>query len=112
MINNFANPSYTIPSGETVSGTLAQARRIEIACGRVWLTIAGEEHDFWLSAGDSVNLPANRLIVIESDQQASLIELSDVVELTTGAPANQHASLNVARYLQKLSQKLRDQVFA
>ncbi|MFZ6816386.1 DUF2917 domain-containing protein [Undibacterium sp. Rencai35W] len=112
MTNNFAKPSYTIPSGDTVSGMLEQARRIEIACGRVWLTIAGEEHDFWLSAGDTVNLPANRLIVIESDQQASLIELSNVVEATTGSSMQQHTSLNVASYLQKLSQKLRDQVFA
>jgi hypothetical protein len=39
----------------------------------VWLTIAGEDEDFWLSAGESVTVPAHRLVVIEADQQNSSV---------------------------------------
>lgn len=74
MSNIFANPSYTIAGGTAVSGTLEQPHAIQIACGRVWLTIEGDDCDYWLSAGESLNLPAGRLVVIEADRQASLIE--------------------------------------
>ena len=115
MTNNFANSSYTIVAGAAVSGTLAQASRIQVACGRVWLTIAGQEHDFWLHAGETMLIPAGRLIVIEADKQASAIDIVAVtapVSATISArtPVSQPQNMMAATW-QKLSNKL-SQAFA
>ncbi|MEB0137468.1 MULTISPECIES: DUF2917 domain-containing protein [unclassified Undibacterium] len=97
MTNNFTNQSHTISAGKTVSYVSDEAKQIQIACGRVWLTIAGYDEDYWLAAGESMNLPAGRLIVIEADQQASLVELSGAAQRQTTAPT--------AGYFQKLTQR-------
>ncbi|MBI3285647.1 MAG: DUF2917 domain-containing protein [Burkholderiales bacterium] len=76
MSNKFANPSYTIAAGTAISGIADRARAIEVACGRVWLTIQGDLNDYWLQAGETFHLPAGRLVVIEADRQASLIEFA------------------------------------
>lgn len=102
MTNNFANSSYMIAAGETLSGTAEQARKVAVACGRIWLTIEGQIDDHWLAAGESVVIPANRSVVIETENQASLIELSavsSIINLKNQAPV--HTGL-----LQKLANKL------
>lgn len=107
MTNNFANPSYKIVAGETFSGTAEQPRKITVACGRVWLTIAGQTDDYWLNAGESMVIPAGHFVVIEADQQASLIELSavsSIINLKNQAYAPKGL-------LQKLAHKL-NQAFA
>ena len=107
MTNNFANPSYTIAAGATLSGNAEQARKIEVACGRVWLTIAGQKDDYWLSAGESMTIPANQLVVIEAEDKASLIELS-AGSIIAKKPATE---FSLASYVGKLSSKL-SQTFA
>jgi len=102
MTNNFANQSYTITAGKTLSGVSPVDRKIRVVCGRVWLTIAGEDCDFWLSDDETVVIPANRMVVVEADQQASLIELQTV---TSTVAANQ-PDFALTNYLQKLSHKL------
>lgn len=114
MTNYLAKPSYTIPAGKTVSGTLEQARLVTVTCGRVWLTIEGQEKDFWLTAGESLNIPAKRLIVIEADQQASLVEMTNA-HVTSIAQKIESASedrLLTTAFFSKLSQKLKHHVFA
>lgn len=74
MSNKFANPSYTIAAGRTVSGKLEQARTIQVSGGRVWLTVEGDRNDYFLEAGQTFTLPAGRLLVMEADRHASLIE--------------------------------------
>ena len=76
MLVKFAKESYTIPAGAAVSGKVASPQAIHIASGRVWLTVEGLEADHWLNAGETFTLPADRLIVIEADKQASLIEMA------------------------------------
>ena len=106
MINNFANSSYMIAAGVALSGTAEQARKIEVACGRVWLTVAGQIDDYWLSTGESMVIPANQFVVIEAENQASLIELSAVSNVINVKSAVANTS-----YLQKLTRKL-SQAFA
>ena len=86
MTNNFTNQSHTISAGTTVSYLSEESKQIHIACGRVWLTIAGYDEDYWLAAGESMNLPARRLVVIEADHQASLVEFSGAAQRQTSAP--------------------------
>jgi len=102
MTNNFANPSYTITAGKTLSGVSPVDRKVRVVCGRVWLTIAGENCDFWLTDDETVVIPANRMVVVEADQKASLIELQTV---TSPVVANQ-PEFAATNYFQKLSQKL------
>ena len=108
MTNYFTNSSYTIVAGAAVSGTLTHASRIQVACGRVWLTVAGEEHDFWLQAGDTMEIPADRLVVIEADKQASAI---DLVAIANPVAIRQQPHNTLATTWQKVSHKL-SQAFA
>lgn len=47
----------------------AEARRLAVACGRVWLTLSGTAdepaEDTWLQAGDVVALPPGQTAVLE-----------------------------------------------
>ncbi len=76
MLVNFTMSRYLIGADATLSGKLKQARLLQVASGRVWLTIEGQSTDFWLSAGESIALPAHRLIVLQADQQDSDVRLS------------------------------------
>lgn len=107
MTINFTNPSFTIAAGSTVSGQSEQAQTFTVTSGRVWLTIAGEDEDFWLSAGDSVTVPAHRLIVIEADQQQCSIASTPVAQ-AQAAPAR---NAGFPFQWQKLTQKI-SHVFA
>ncbi|MBC3871683.1 DUF2917 domain-containing protein [Undibacterium oligocarboniphilum] len=100
MTNNFTNQSLSLQAGETVSGISEQARQIRLSRGRVWLTIAGVDADFWLHAGETMTIPAHRLIVLEADQQDSQLEFCSVRN-TVNTPA----SSGVLSYMQKLTQK-------
>ncbi len=75
MLIKFAKESYTIAAGTTVSGQLQRPQSLHISGGPVWLTIAGDTADHWLSAGQVFILPAKRLIVLEAGQEASRIQL-------------------------------------
>ena len=102
MTNNFANQSYTINTGKALSGVSPVDRKIRVVSGRVWLTIAGDESDFWLNDDDTVVIPANRMVVVEADQQTSLIELQTVT-----APAmRKQNDFALGAYFQKLTHKL------
>ncbi|MBR7777939.1 DUF2917 domain-containing protein [Undibacterium rugosum] len=102
MTNNFANSSYTISAGKTLSGISAVDQKVKVVCGRVWLTIAGDEGDFWLAEGETLTIPAHRMVVLEADQQASMIEL----QMATSPAASRQSEFAVTNYLQKLTQKL------
>ena len=77
MLVKFAKESYTIAAGGAVSGKVSHPQMIQIAGGRVWLTVAGDSADHWLNAGEVFTLPAGRLIVIEADQETSEIQFKN-----------------------------------
>ncbi|HEY0953432.1 MAG TPA: DUF2917 domain-containing protein [Roseateles sp.] len=47
----------------------AEARRLAVACGRVWLTLSGTAdepaQDHWLEAGQAIALPPGQTAVLE-----------------------------------------------
>ncbi|MBI3230812.1 MAG: DUF2917 domain-containing protein [Burkholderiales bacterium] len=75
MLVNFAKTQYILGAGSTISGKLKQTRQIAVKQGRVWLTVEGQNTDFWLQAGEVVQVPAHRLLVIEAQQEASEIAI-------------------------------------
>jgi hypothetical protein len=73
MKNLFAGEMLTIPAGRAVSGVVPCAGAIQVVAGRVWLTVEGEQDDYWLSAGESIEVDAGRLVVLEADRSTSRV---------------------------------------
>jgi len=71
----FTNSRLNIKTGTTVSGISSQAETLNVVSGRIWLTVEGSADDYWLSAGDSMVVAANRLVVIEAHREDSQIVL-------------------------------------
>jgi hypothetical protein len=74
MLEKFTKGSYTIGAGQALSGKISAPRTVRITGSRIWLTIEGQSHDYWLKPGESLTLPSNRLIVLEADQGDSRVE--------------------------------------
>jgi hypothetical protein len=55
---------------ETAALRLPTPKRIAILSGTVWLTVEGDARDYFPAAGSSMNLPAERLIVIQGSSDA------------------------------------------
>jgi hypothetical protein len=68
----FTNQALTVQAGEAVSGMAKRAETLHIASGRVWITVEGIKHDYFLHAGDSFTAIPGRLIVLEADHEAKI----------------------------------------
>jgi hypothetical protein len=68
----FTNKTLTIPAGQAVSGTATRAETLRIQRGRVWITVEGINHDYFLHAGDTFTAVPGRLTVVEADHEASV----------------------------------------
>lgn len=75
MLVNFAKKQYSIAAGLTLSGRLKQERHLQVTRGRIWLTIEGQDADFWLQSGESMKLPAHSLLVMQAEQEESEMTL-------------------------------------
>ncbi|HYD63042.1 MAG TPA: DUF2917 domain-containing protein [Noviherbaspirillum sp.] len=68
----FTNKTLTILAGQAVSGTASRAETLRIQRGRVWITVEGINHDYFLHAGDTFTAVPGRLTVLEADQEAAI----------------------------------------
>lgn len=68
----FTNRILSIPAGQAVSGTDAHADTLRVRHGRVWITVEGISHDYFLHAGDTFTTVPGRLTVLEADGEASV----------------------------------------
>jgi hypothetical protein len=68
----FTNRTLTIAAGQVFSGTANGAHTMQIQCGRVWITVEGIDHDYFLRAGDTFTAVPGRLTVLEADQEAAV----------------------------------------
>jgi hypothetical protein len=95
----FTNGLLNIPAGQAVSGTATRAETLRIQRGRVWITVEGINHDYFLHAGDTFTAVPGRLTVLEADQEAS-------VELRRSNAGRLLKSIGqrVASFLQGMSQ--------
>jgi hypothetical protein len=75
MLIEFTKDVHQLAPGALISFQLKQAQVLQIAGGRVWLTIEGDARDHWLQAGASLILPAARLIVIEAEHAGTSLHL-------------------------------------
>lgn len=72
----FTNSTLNIKQGMTVSGMSSQRETLHVVQGQVWVTVEGSPDDYWLSAGDSMTMEADRLIVIEAHRGDGQVFLS------------------------------------
>lgn len=68
----FTNDTLTLPSGQAISGVADRAQTLRILRGRVWITVEGIAHDYFLHAGDTFTAIPGRLIVVEADHDAGI----------------------------------------
>ncbi|WP_334189027.1 DUF2917 domain-containing protein [Noviherbaspirillum sp.] len=71
----FTNEFLTVPSGHAVSGIVPAAQTLRLLRGRAWVTVEGQSHDYWLFAGDRLNLAPGHLVVVEADAAHGCVEL-------------------------------------
>ncbi|MFC5473125.1 DUF2917 domain-containing protein [Paraherbaspirillum soli] len=95
----FTNGSLTIGAGQVMSVSSPVAQSLQIVSGRVWVTVAGQSDDYWLSAGQFLNVAADSHIVIEADKAASVLQIQQLApRLASGARAGsrRHLPANAA----------------
>jgi len=71
----FTSRQLRMRAGEVRSLPPGRLGCLRIDSGRVWVTVAGSRADYWLSGGQSLALPAQGLVVIESVDSASKLQL-------------------------------------
>lgn len=79
-----ANESLSIGAGQAMSVIAPVAQTLQITQGRVWVTVAGQGDDYWLSAGQFLNVAADSHIVIEAIKSNSVVQIQ---QLSTRLPS-------------------------
>jgi Protein of unknown function (DUF2917) len=71
------NSCYELAKGKAM--TLPQRRSTAIQChaGMLWLTIAGDEEDYFLRTGESVACRKNRTVVVEALRDVARFQVFD-----------------------------------
>lgn len=72
--------------GRLLSVRSEQELHLRMECGLAWITIEGDEQDYWLSAGAGLRLPAQRHVVIEAWQETVRVELAPPASATANYP--------------------------
>ncbi len=62
----FAAPLVQLAAAEVCSGVSAVSGELRVLTGRMWLTIEADARDYWLHAGDALQIPPGRLVVVEA----------------------------------------------
>lgn len=75
MTKLFTKEMHSLMPGQAVSGVAAHPETLCVLRGRVWLTVEGVAHDYWLCAGDMFTAPPGRLVVIEGDLADSRLQV-------------------------------------
>jgi hypothetical protein len=72
----FTKNSLQLGDGDVTALRLNQPVCLHVIAGRVWVTIEGGGTDYWLAAGQRLEIPGPGLLVIESVKQASTLHFS------------------------------------
>ena len=75
MQNIFTRRQIRLQSGDVTSLQVTRPVCLQVSSGRVWVTIEGGSTDYWLSGGQSLDLPGQGLVVIESVNIASKLQV-------------------------------------
>lgn len=81
MRDLFTEGYVDIQAGQIVSGVAEQVETLSISSGCVWLTVEGASQDYCLEAGDTLTIPAGRLVVMETLAPSSLVRVGASVRI-------------------------------
>lgn len=81
MVRFLERLSLIVPARKAVSVISPHASVVVVADVRAWITINGDCRDHWLSAGDSVPVPASRPVVIEAERGTLAVEFTASVDV-------------------------------
>lgn len=76
----FTKQVLSIPAGQAISGIAGRAHTLRVVQGRVWITVEGIPHDYWLHAGDTFTTIPGRMTVVEADQAEGRIECAPTIQ--------------------------------
>lgn len=93
----FTSKTLSIDPGHAVSGVADRAQTLRILRGRVWITVEGIHHDYFLHAGDTFTAVPGRLTVVEADQEA---------RIDVHRPTVKHALRNIIQWLSAAAPRL------
>lgn len=68
MRDLFAKESFQLSTGAVASGISSRLHILRLKTGCAWITIEGDPHDYWLSAGDTLTVSPGRLVVVEAQR--------------------------------------------
>jgi len=80
----FTNDILSLTPNQVVSGVADQPEILHVLQGRLWITVEGVAHDYWLSAGETFAAPPGRLVVAEADCMDSRLQLLSVYRPSVG----------------------------
>ena len=69
----FTLPEVGMPAGTLLSGVAEKTERLQVVRGCVWITIEGDHADYWLSSGDCLVIPPQRLVVVEAESGGAVL---------------------------------------
>jgi len=75
MQNIFTRRQIRLQAGDVTSLQVTRPICLQVGSGRVWITIEGGRTDYWLSGGQSLDIPGQGLVVIESVNTASKLHV-------------------------------------
>lgn len=72
MRSLFTKLSHTLATGDVLSGKATRSETLRIKRGRVWITVEGISHDYFLRAGDSFTAIPGLMTVVQAEQDTDI----------------------------------------
>lgn len=85
---------------------LAQAMQLHVSEGELWLTIGGDAHDYWLRAGESMELVAGASVCLSAGNEGARFVLA-LGGASARAAAGLHRHRGAAGFAGWVAQALR-----
>lgn len=109
----FATQDWSLIRHRTLTIEAAQARTIEAVKGELWITVAGNHGDYFVRAGESLDIPCrdgavvDGAVVIESTSSTSIVRVTLAAQspliASVGPTFGQALSVSLLRPLASLA---------
>jgi hypothetical protein len=104
----FATQDWSLIRHRTLTIEAAQARTIEAVKGELWVTVAGNCGDYFVRAGESLDIPCrDGAVVIESTSSTSIVRVTLAAQspliANVGPTLGQALSVSLLRPLASLA---------
>jgi hypothetical protein len=97
---------FELEHGEPVeTWRLAQAMQLHVSTGELWLTIAGDNDDYWLRAGESIDLTAGARMHVSAGREGARFVLAlGGAAVTAGAMVGDAHAAGVRGFIDRIGE--------